>query len=720
MTKSKQRQSLSGTVLIMILTVMFVLIIMLMATLTVVTTASQRIYTKFEENQAYYTSRSALEVFTSTMLSDNQYLSDDGSGEQQGYQLQKALYSIKSQDGNDQNTTLGNPTKEYIEYTVTLPSVANGSDTYGDFADAVTIRMEVIERLYDPDDNRADDSMKIKITAVSDFNDVEGSASVLLEVGPSTGANNATRAVTSLGGSEMEMNNFALLGGLATAGNAEMGNQADIWGNVYFGGSTNNGQGGSKFTLVGDETFYIKSGVTGVTNGFPLRGVTNAEGQPLVFVDGSFDITQSNTDAVYDPTKPVPMVVAKDFKTSGVYVSSGDLYVMGDFITGSSVTINGDLYLAMSGTASEDGMAELTLGNTLTVNGDVHLLDGSKIFDLASQIDVVSLGTVHLPTVGTVPTNIETDISFDSQKMVGIDRDTDPGMIIVTLPDVATPINIKTDGYVFNQYRRNQDPNENWISASEYAFTDKEELKKIVDPDDPDTLPEYSDKRIHEYFNEHIGSAQVIDAVHDNTTTYSTPGFYYLRGLGNRQEVIFDVSGEVELFIDSSISIGNNPKVIVNPGTTLKVYCLPGQYNFNMLRFTTPEVEAGNPIYVGDYAPSGYDLIDIRTTFYVEGNSEINLYNDWGYIIGHIYAPYGSVNGSSQGNTTLSSHLYYNGEQYTGTHGFAIVGSVLANNYDPGSSAKGGVAFVNTPEDNTPPPVGETFLNFQEVKYSRN
>ena len=718
MTKSKQRQSLSGTVLIMILTVMFVLIIMLMATLTVVTTASQRIYTKFEENQAYYTSRSALEVFTSTMLSDNQYLSDDGSGEQQGYQLQKALYSIKSQDGNDQNTTLGNPTKDYIEYTVTLPRVANGADTYGDFADDVTLRMEVLERIYDPDDNRADDSMVIKITAESTFNDVEGSASVLLEVGPSTGANNATRAVTSLGGAEMEMNNFALLGGLAMAGNSTLGNTGDIWGNVYLGGSTTNGGGGSKFTLVGDESFYIKNGVTGVTNGFPLRGVTNAEGQPVVFIDGNFDIGQSNTDAVYDSTKSVPMVVAKDFKTTGDFISSGDLYVMGDFITGGQTTINGNLYLAVSGTSSDDGIAEITLGNTLTVNGDVHLLDESL---LASLMGDLTANTIYVPGDPMDEDNPPPSGCQRGAKSITIDRDTDPGMIIVTLPGVATPINIKTDGYVFNQYCRNHDPNENWISASEYAFTDKEELKKIVDLDDPDTFPEYSDKRIHEYFNEHIGDATVISYVNNPPPqTYSTAGFYYLQGLGNGQEVIFDVNGEVELFIDSSISIGNNPKVIVNPGTTLKVYCLPGQYNFNMVRFTTPEVEAGNPIYVGDYAPSGYDLIDIRTTFYVEGNSEINLYNDWGYIIGHIYAPYGSVDGSSQGNTTLSGNLYYNGEEYTGTHGFAIVGSVLANDYNPGSSSKGGVAFVNTPEDNTPPPVGETFLNFQEVKYSRN
>ncbi|MBQ5320108.1 MAG: hypothetical protein J6K17_13535 [Oscillospiraceae bacterium] len=110
MTKSKQRQSLRGAVLIMILTVMVVLIIMLMATLTVVTSAGQRVYTKFEENQAYYTARSALDVFTKNMLMDSghvysaggyEYSKDDWSDTEtadmkQGLALQLELYKIKS------------------------------------------------------------------------------------------------------------------------------------------------------------------------------------------------------------------------------------------------------------------------------------------------------------------------------------------------------------------------------------------------------------------------------------------------------------------------------------------------------------------------------------------------------------------------------------------------------------------------------------------------
>jgi hypothetical protein len=44
---------------------------MLMATLTVVSTAQTRTYQKFEENQADFTSRSALEFFTEHMMTNN-------------------------------------------------------------------------------------------------------------------------------------------------------------------------------------------------------------------------------------------------------------------------------------------------------------------------------------------------------------------------------------------------------------------------------------------------------------------------------------------------------------------------------------------------------------------------------------------------------------------------------------------------------------------------
>lgn len=204
MKELRRRRGLSGTVLIMILTVMTVLIIMLLATLTVVTTANQRVYTKFEENQAYYSARSALDVFTQNMLADAAYKADDGArtythgnGEsapmKQGLGLQLDLYAIKAQEGtnieqsvltsfmgtsigsalekDEYNTWFGTDTtnvltnglpatnpdyKEYMQYEVEFPEVSGDGNAYGKLSGTVgkgdtnkaIITVEVLKRKY--------------------------------------------------------------------------------------------------------------------------------------------------------------------------------------------------------------------------------------------------------------------------------------------------------------------------------------------------------------------------------------------------------------------------------------------------------------------------------------------------------------------------------------------------------------------------------------------
>lgn len=196
-----KKKSLRGVVLIMVVTVMFVLIIMLLATLSVVSTAQNRYYTKYEENQAYYTARSALDVFTNNLVSDSNYISIDGSGNarefkytddsgasktvdmSQGLGLELEFYKIKSQsmyNGVDysskvwaniphngvfantaekDNFTLDATPVDSITYTVTFPYMSgtnqsNRSANYGRFVDEVSgtqvanIKVEVIKRIY--------------------------------------------------------------------------------------------------------------------------------------------------------------------------------------------------------------------------------------------------------------------------------------------------------------------------------------------------------------------------------------------------------------------------------------------------------------------------------------------------------------------------------------------------------------------------------------------
>ncbi len=204
-----KKKSLSGVVLIMVVTVMFVLIIMLLATLSVVSTAQNRYYTKYEENQAYYTARSALDVFTNNLLNDKDYYAYDSSGVRtyihdnnvttdkmkQGLALQLDLYNIHSQSGDNieqtalngyspatpkdeyhhyygadntkvqTDSTTGN---EYIEYRITVfPQVSSASDNYGKMVDTskvggvdqieATIRVEVLDRKYDIDESKITD-----------------------------------------------------------------------------------------------------------------------------------------------------------------------------------------------------------------------------------------------------------------------------------------------------------------------------------------------------------------------------------------------------------------------------------------------------------------------------------------------------------------------------------------------------------------------------------
>lgn len=181
-------QKLRGAVLIMVVTVMFMLIILLLATLTVVSTAQNRAYLKFEENQAYYTARSALDVFTQNILSDNAYytyldpsatnaktyyytdpaklasdtVSDRQAGKigpvkmKQGLSLEFEMYKIYAQNDagfasnfketdrvfgtsvtlpEDENYS-SDPSLNQITYDITFPAMGNGTDDYGRFVDA--------------------------------------------------------------------------------------------------------------------------------------------------------------------------------------------------------------------------------------------------------------------------------------------------------------------------------------------------------------------------------------------------------------------------------------------------------------------------------------------------------------------------------------------------------------------------------------------------------
>lgn len=217
MTESNRLPSkFKGVVLVMVVTVMFILMIMLLATLSVVSSTTRRTLTKFEENQAYYTSRSVLDVYIDEYLEDaaepnspSQALADacddfgslgfsdiatssftmedgsctDFSGEpiSLGFVHQQEILSMLypkyrfktdslatagsstiSDDVNwELNDTAVNDNSYFVEFEAKVPDlsgVANASDNYMgkfDTDDTVIVRIELLRVLY-PNKDKSD------------------------------------------------------------------------------------------------------------------------------------------------------------------------------------------------------------------------------------------------------------------------------------------------------------------------------------------------------------------------------------------------------------------------------------------------------------------------------------------------------------------------------------------------------------------------------------
>lgn len=121
MAESKRRpRKLKGAVLIMVVTLLFVLVVMLLATLTVVSNANRRTITKYEENQAYYTARSALEVYINEMLEDQDYTLS-GSASSQGSSIKSAWEDDFVFDSPDADSMANNLTsgKDFVGNNIT-------------------------------------------------------------------------------------------------------------------------------------------------------------------------------------------------------------------------------------------------------------------------------------------------------------------------------------------------------------------------------------------------------------------------------------------------------------------------------------------------------------------------------------------------------------------------------------------------------------------------
>lgn len=754
--KGKRLKSVGGTVLIMVLTVMLVLIIMLMATLTVVTTAGQRIYAKYEEQQAYYTARSALDVFTK-MLNDSTYGNTVPAAgavpavfETQGYNIQKSLYDIiaQSDPGATNPAKNANPysgamaSQPYIEYTAVLPDLNGGTDQYGKLNDgSLTVRVEVLDRTLNCGSDgtpatgkRSKDAMKLKITATTSFEGVESSAAMtMLTKAPA--ATTADRAVTVTGGGTMEFDNTSILGGIVAPVNADMGNDPCIWGNIFIGDGFDSAVA-LHTTVTEGEWLYIRGQETSPgtrnpikwnNNGTDVRGVNNTSDDskmPNFFMDGNVEIgTDTNFGTSGDEVRVLITGNLKWTQAADVTVY-GDLYVMGDveIFQAKTLTVTGNLYVG--GVCDWHDSANISVAGSMYAPNTNPRMGGTPA--VVQGLTIGGFNQTNLSNVGsTIPITVS-GIKYGSKtpEQVKTELAASNGDVLINWN--GTVFNMSSEQKLYQQYHWYSDISDGTITASEYAFLSGDDLEKLMDNTNPtfEYPPDF--KRIHEYVG--LGPSgtafgTVVRLTPDGSIT--SPGKYIFDPSQvdpfNNHVFTIDAGGQVEIYLKPGYYSLNGGKIIVESGTTVKFYGV-GNYSFRDMPIVTSEYESGGDLYVGTYGSDGTSdtLMSMPISYYFEGNSTVEFDNN-SLFVGHVYIPRGTVKNTGGAGTDISTRLKYNNVDFMTNGGkssrFSILGSVICSSYDSGSSQCGGVAFVKASAEVSTP--GLPCLEFNATQYTR-
>lgn len=823
MKERKRRQSLGGAVLIMVLTVMFILMILLMAALTTVSTANQRIFTKFEESQAYYTARSALDVFTQNMMADANYISTinykytkaDGSSDtvkmKQGLGLQMDLYMLKAQDGyhnikqselesfvnstsdaelkkeeykkwfgtdstkvqNNGKATTDSDYKEYVEYEVELPQLANSGSQYGKLSDRVSgvskakIKVEVLDRTYDIgsyamaasyandvdkffetatanekaeaiiNGNRKKDRLRVKITATTTYDGVEGTA-VLIVDSNEPPANNSSNAVTTFGGGGTDDMN--ILGGASMVGNVNWGNQGVVYGDVFAEGNFEIASTGPRIRILSEgESFFVGGDFKPSSSNFQVTGdpsITDKNKRPFMYVGGkiiSGNMSTSNFQNADIITNGIEItgnyldVNGCDFYCKGTFdmrgansvkstASGGNIYIDGDIIVRDSS--DGQPFTVNKGDPADPSTWQIKLAvpnaTVYQINGKIKDINGNDLLAQGASIDTA-------PTAMTSSITLPSKDDILSKTIAGrTDTSLNESGITVTLPTGVKKV-IKTHVNNYDTYYQkdaddklilvsgNPVPKTSQVRANISTMGDKTKLFTSADTGISTDI-----NTLLVNYNETIGGENFQRTLDTSSATVQC----VLKESSFRNGIHIKGGGTVEMLVSGSYS--NDTKILVDDDTTLKIVGDTSSSDISFAKFklysetVLNAIGSDNPINVGNKGGCGIKVPKIY--IYTTGSGTFHAQNDT-FIVGYYYGPDSKL---SFGNGGISSKYNYNGtaaSDYNNSNKIkiAVIGSVLSREIELPNST--GVAYINPDLDDNVP--GDPIHQWQSYQYIR-
>lgn len=838
MKEPKRRRSLSGAVLVMILTVMFVLIILLTATLTTVTTANQRIYTKFEENQAYYTARSALDVFTQNMLSDSKYIAQDSGNRsyqygnsksanmKQGLGMQLDLYSMKAQSGHNIEQSVvkkywektgisgtdkakdeyknyfgtdstkvqnnGKPStdpdyKEFVTYEVSFPTISNGSNAYGKLSDSstATIKVEVLERRYnlgtytdgatektipdaDVDDflsktgsyttvtddmiseaigkgNRKKDTMRVQITATTEYSGVEGVAVLILDSNEPP-VNNSARAITAFGGAT-GINHAYIVGGMSMIGDPanpttpiSWTNESGIYGTVYCEAPLNINVA-SPIYLTEGEYFFLGGQLNSQNNTNITAKVTDTslDKRPFVYVNGDLVVPGGGKITVGGAGNEAVDVIVKgnlDFSNGADFKCNGNVYVTGNCTltsTAGTPNITGNMYVGGNVTVGSncygDSGIQIGTGAKLYTNGTIinKTSDGETVLEGAicngNLVETFSAGDLKVP-------DLETEIKSKAN-----DGKT---TIDITLPNGVTKKVGTHKGNYDNYYYINEDGkytnadgdlSTNPVAKSAVSLAGK-------DFTNSSNIPKEADGKEKELKD------AVITAGID--TAGAEVAYVLYNGSYGGKTLRIKGGGTAELYLRYKSNPYYTPptitvdieqlNIVVDDDTTLKIYGSDPNTEYNLKGvsvWTAAMYEAKynididgdgtiqKKLNVGSAAGKG---IKVPKVYYYFSGGKFNcseIGSGSPFYAGYFFGPDTEI-WSQKSKYTFDDMYYFGTETVSGAHvdttwPFAFVGSILCKDYTFQNDQ--GVAYINPNLDDDTP--GDPIHQWQSFQYIR-
>lgn len=612
-----RRRQTKGVVLFTVVCILLFLFIMIMSTLSVVSSAQTRTYTKFKENQAYFTARSGLETVT-TSLWNYTY---NGAGlrtETSSYPAEnnkfyraflQMMYPVDTFSGSpkrsnqyivsDTNLTFAemdsNPNIAKINVTFPQPpaSAYNNADLkylYGE----CTVYIQKT------------DTKKARFISHATLGDSE--STIVLYVGPKDEPPEVfENALTTFGGAGAD--NMQVYGG--TSLNIDQDPTSPTLNTVTYSNSDTTIQGNQYFNCnMNLDNAKLYPG----TNGIYIEGnlvfgnqgkIVATEAESKIYVGGKIS---SNTGPSIGTSSNKVNLYCDAFQMDGTnFELYGDLYIYGDEPVTIKGKVHGDVYYC--------GTQQISFENA-TIDGKLFTNSTNIVKSNGLNINGTDLKDVDLSTV-----------TFDS----------------------ASGATSKDD--VLNKLPKLDDVRATYAPYDGSAGTFSGwGYKKIGTGDEKNSTnyEKYDPSKLSQYIN--------------NDGWVEWPGFYSLPYDASTGYYYIDATtNDVNYHVSSSYSdfIPNDKKLMIKGTNNVNFYFDQGNYYLgNRSHITNDSIYNKGSI---ELTTAGANNINLKTNMYFWGNSTLNTTND-SLINAYILAPEGTLNiATANGSLPGVSSIKYDG-----------------------------------------------------------